>query len=325
MHEILNGLSQAESIIIAGHIRPDGDCVGSCLGMYHYIRDNYPQAAVSVRLEEVPDAYRIIPGSEQILTDCAPQPACDLFIALDCSEKERLGKCVRYFDQARATVCIDHHISNPGYADQNLIEAAASSASEVLCSCLDEEKIGYEAAYALYAGMICDSGVFKYSSTSHHTMDIAGRLMEKGINAQHLIDGIFYQKTYKQNLLLAKCLLASKQYLDGKMIMSVASRQIMESLDAGHEDLEGIIDQLRLTKGTEVAVLVSWNPDGIYKYSMRSIDWVDVSRIAGHFGGGGHIRAAGFSSKDDVETVCGQLIDMVKEQLAYVCWHDQRI
>ena len=149
-------------------------------------------------------------------------------------------------------------------------------------------------------------------------MDIAGRLMEKGISAQHLIDGIFYQKTFKQNQLLAKCLLAAKQYLDGKLILSVATQEIMESLDAGHDDLEGIIDQLRLTKGTEVAVLVSWNPDGIFKYSMRSIDIVDVSRIAAVYGGGGHIRAAGFSSGEDVETVCGQLIAMVKEQLSHV-------
>ena len=178
--------------------------------------------------------------------------------------------------------------------------------------------ISKAAAEALYTGIICDSGVFKYASTSHHTMDIAGRLMEKGINAQHLIDGIFYQKTFKQNQLLAKCLLAAKQYLGGKLILSVASREIMESLDANHDDLEGIIDQLRLTKGTEVAVLVSWNPDGSYKYSMRSIDCVDVSRIAGTFGGGGHIRAAGFSSEDDVMAVCNQLIDMVKEQLSHV-------
>ena len=318
MIDLTGAVKSVQTVMIAGHVNPDGDCVGSCVGLWLYIRDNYPQVKADVRLEAVPEVYRVLEGTEAVLTAYDEEKQYDLFVALDVSDKKRLGQAVKYFETAKHTICVDHHVSNDGFADENLIVPDASSACEVLTGLLDMDCISKAAAEALYTGIICDSGVFKYSSTSHHTMDIAGRLLEKGINAQHLIDGIFYQKTYKQNLLLAKCLLASKQYLDGKMIMSVASRQIMESLDAGHEDLEGIIDQLRLTKGTEVAVLVSWNPDGIYKYSMRSIDWVDVSRIAGHFGGGGHIRAAGFSSKDDVETVCGQLIDMVKEQLAHV-------
>ena len=316
MHEILNGLSQAESIIIAGHIRPDGDCVGSCLGMYHYIRDNYPQAAVSVRLEEVPDAYRIIPGSEQILTDCAPQPACDLFIALDCSEKERLGKCVRYFDQARATVCIDHHISNPGYADQNLIEAAASSASEVLCSCLDEEKIGYEAAYALYAGMICDSGVFKYSSTSRRTMDTAGMLMEKGIPFTQIIDTVFYERTYLQARVLGYCLQKSTLSCGGALIWCSLSREEMDSFGVSHADLEGVVAQMKLTKGTEAAAFLTATPDGRLRISLRSAGKADVRRIAEGFGGGGHILAAGATTDTDAQEAIRQIEEMLTAQLS---------
>ena len=318
MIDLTGAVKSVQTVMIAGHVNPDGDCVGSCVGLWLYIRDNYPQVKADVRLEAVPEVYRVLEGTEAVLTAYDDEKQYDLFVALDVSDKKRLGQAVKYFETAKHTICVDHHVSNDGFADENLIVPDASSACEVLTGLLDMDCISKAAAEALYTGIICDSGVFKYSSTSHHTMDIAGRLMEKGINAQHLIDGIFYQKTYKQNLLLAKCLLAAKQYLGGKLILSVASREIMESLDANHDDLEGIIDQLRLTKGTEVAVLVSWNPDGIYKYSMRSIDCVDVSRIAGSFGGGGHVRAAGFSSEDDVETVCSQLINMVKEQLAHV-------
>lgn len=318
MIDLNSALNSVKTVMIAGHVNPDGDCIGSCTGLWLYIRDNYPQVKADVRLEAVPEVYRVLEGTESIMTAYDDEKQYDLFIALDVSDIKRLGKAVRYFDTAKHTICVDHHISNEGFADENLIVPDASSACEVLTDLLDMNSISKAAAEALYTGIICDSGVFKYASTSHHTMDIAGRLMEKGINAQHLIDGIFYQKTFKQNQLLAKCLLAAKQYLGGKLILSVASREIMESLDANHDDLEGIIDQLRLTKGTEVAVLVSWNPDGSYKYSMRSIDCVDVSRIAGTFGGGGHIRAAGFSSEDDVMAVCNQLIDMVKEQLSHV-------
>ncbi len=318
MIDLLGAVKNAKTVMIAGHVRPDGDCIGSCVGLWLYLRDNYPEIEADVRLESVPELYRILAGTEAVITNYDEDKVYDLFVALDASDKTRLGDAVKYFDSARHTVCIDHHISNKGFADENLVLPGASSACEVLTDLLEMDKISEDTAAALYTGLICDSGVFKYPSTSHHTMDIAGRLMEKGISAQHLIDGIFYQKTFKQNQLLAKCLLAAKQYLDGKLILSVATQEIMESLDAGHDDLEGIIDQLRLTKGTEVAVLVSWNPDGIFKYSMRSIDIVDVSRIAAVYGGGGHIRAAGFSSGEDVETVCGQLIAMVKEQLSHV-------
>ncbi len=318
MIDLFEAVRKAETVMIAGHVRPDGDCVGSCVGLWLYLRDNYPHVKADVRLESVPEAYRVLKGTEAVLTGYNDECQYDLFIALDASDKERLGEAVRYFETAGHTVCIDHHISNKGFADENLIVPDASSACEVLAGLLDMDRISKDTAASLYTGIICDSGVFKYSSTSHHTMDIAGRLMEKGINAQHLIDGIFYQKTFRQNQLMAKCVLAAEQYLDGKLILSVATKEIMESLGAGHDDLEGVIDQLRLTKGTETAVLVSWNPDGVYKYSMRSVDVVDVSRIAVCYGGGGHIRAAGFSSDKDVESVCADVIRMVKEQLEHV-------
>ena len=315
MLNLLSALEKAKAVIISGHTRPDGDCVGSCMALWHYIRDNYPDVHAQVRLESVPASYRLIPGTENIITNFDDDQTCDLFIALDASDKARLVGAARYFDAADHTICIDHHISNQGYADENLVCPQASSACEVLAGLLDMDRVSLNCAIALYTGIICDSGVFKYSSTSRRTMEIAGQLLEKGVPGQQLIDGVFYQKTYMQRKLLGRCLQDSFLSLDGRMFSCIVRWETMRLFGASHEDLEGVIDQLRMTEGVETAVLISEDETGTFKFSMRSNRQVDVSRICEVFGGGGHIRAAGFSVKADMPEVFGRVEAMVKEQL----------
>lgn len=315
MNNILSCLENVHTVMIAGHTRPDGDCVGSCMGLWHYIHDNYPHITVDVRLEPISDSYRVIPGTDQIISTYDDDKTYDLFIGLDASDKERLANAAKYFDTAAHRICIDHHISNPGYADENHILPKASSTCEVLADLMEMDKISYDTAFALYVGIICDTGVFKYSNTSHHTMDIAGRLMEKGIPFSELIDGVFYRKTFMQNQLLGRCLLESRLTLDGKVIVCIIDKKTLDSFNAGHSDLEGVIDQMRVTEGIEVAVLASETDGDKYKFSLRSNQYVDVSRIANTFGGGGHVRAAGFSVGGDAEAVFSQVEAMIKEQL----------
>lgn len=315
MHKILQCLQEARTVLISGHVRPDGDCVGSCLGMYYYIRDNYPQIDVSVFLEEVPSAYRILPGSQLIRVDTPDLPACDVFIALDCSERERLGRYERYFAQARYSICIDHHISNTGYADENLIRAEASSASEVLCDVLDSTRISEKAAYALYTGIICDSGVFKYSSTSRHTMEVAGMLMEKGIPYTQIIDQVFYERTYTQAQVLGYCLQKSRLSCGGALISCVLTKEEMDRFGAVHADLEGIVSQMKLTKETEVSAFLSFTDDGMLRVSLRSAGKADVRAIAECFGGGGHTLASGATVGGDPEEVIARIEEMLTEQL----------
>ena len=317
MNNILSCLEGARTVIIAGHTRPDGDCVGACMGLWHYIKDNYPQIEAEVRLEPIPESYKVINGVEHVISTYEDDKVYDLFIALDASDKERLAKAQKYFDTAKHRICIDHHISNQGFADENLVVADASSASEVLCGLMEMDKISYDAAMALYIGIICDTGVLKYSNTSHHTMDMAGRLMEKGIPYSDLIDDVFYRKSFKQNKILGFALEKCQLVLGGQMIMCILEREELDRFEAGHGDLEGIIDQLRLTRGVEVALLAS-AADGendTYKFSLRSNHYVDVAAVAGKFGGGGHVRAAGFSAFGNVTEIYNTIEQLIKEQL----------
>lgn len=316
MHDKIGGyLENVTTAVIAGHTRPDGDCAGSTLALYNYLRDNYPQVHVDLYLEPVAEVYKVIKNADQIISDYDRDETYDVFFALDSSDKERLAGAVKYFDTAKRTVCIDHHISNEGYADENIVFSKASSTCEVLATLMDMDTVDVDVAEALYIGIICDTGCFKHSNTSEQTMNITGKLISKGIRFSKLTDEVFYQKTYMQNQLLGRCLLESFLVFSGKCIVSVADRKVMDFYEAQSSDLEGVIDQMRITKGVEVAVLLTEIGDRKYKVSMRSNEFVDVAKIAGIYGGGGHIRAAGCTMSGTKYDVINNLTMFIEEQL----------
>ena len=181
----------------------------------------------------------------------------------------RLGKFSCYFERARDSICLDHHVTNTRYASANLVVADASSTCEVLYGQLDEAYIDRTVAECLYTGLIHDTGVFKYSCTSAKTMEIAGKLMEKGIDFGAIIDNSFYRKTYVQNQILGRALLESVTFMDGKCIFSAVRKKDMEFYGVDSKDLDGIIDQLRLTEGVECALFLYESGAQEYKVSMQ--------------------------------------------------------
>ena len=132
MIRLANELENVKTVAIAGHIRPDGDCTGSCLAVYSYLQENFPGISADVYLEMVNPNFQFLKGAAQIRTSCDEDRDYDLFIALDTSERERLGGAEKYFETAGRTICIDHHITNPGFADQNWVDAQASSTAELV-------------------------------------------------------------------------------------------------------------------------------------------------------------------------------------------------
>ncbi len=308
-------LANVKTVAISGHIRPDGDCVGACLGVRNYIQDNFPEIAADVYLEQVVPKFRFLRGAEEVKTDCSEERVYDLFIALDASDRERLGEAVKYLDTAKHTVCIDHHITNHGFADENWVVADASSASELAFETMEEEKISRFAAEALYMGIAHDTGVFQYSNTSGKTMQIAGSLMAKGIDFSRIVDNTFYKKTYMQNQILGRALVESILLLDGQVIVGRIREKDMEFYGAGPADLDGIVSQLRVTEGIEVAVFLYETGNHEYKVSLRSNGDADVSAICTYFGGGGHVKAAGCTMHGTFYDVVNNLTLHIERQL----------
>lgn len=313
--EVLQG---AERTAIAGHVRPDGDCVGSCIGLALYLKEYFPQLEVTVYLGDFQDSFRFLKGTDEITDDYTRDVVYDVFFALDCGDMERLGEAAKYFRTAKKTVCIDHHVSNRSFADINYVEPEASSASELVCTILDEDKITREMAEALYMGMAHDTGTFTYSCTSSRTMRIAGMLMDKGIDFTDIVDRTYVQKTYLQNQILGRALLESITMLDGQIIFSAIRQKDMTFYGVEPKDLDGIVQQLRSTKGVEGAIFLYETGPQEFKVSMRSNGKIDVASIACYFGGGGHKRAAGCTMQGTVYDVINNVVKHMDKQLKQV-------
>lgn len=308
-------LAGNQTVAISGHIRPDGDCVGSCMGLYLYLTENYPQIQADVYLEEIPPAYRMIERTKEVKHRIAEEKSYDLMICLDCGDEKRLGFSEPLLHRAKKTVCIDHHISNQAFADENQILPEASSTSELVYRLLDYDKISKSCAEALYMGIAHDTGVFRYSCTAPETMEAAAALMRKGILFSQILDKTYYEQTYVQNKMLGKALKNSRLLLNGQCIVSAITEEEMKEVGASPADLEGIVSQLRQTEGVEVAVFLYETAPGEYKVSLRSVELIDVSRIAGIFGGGGHVKAAGCTIRGKKEEIVSRIREQITLQL----------
>lgn len=309
MSKLLDAINKANTIVISGHIRPDGDCVGSTTAIYNYIVDNFPDKKVDYLLEPFTKSIsKCIERPETIgLTEA------DLFISLDCASKDRLGSAQEMFDKAKYTFVIDHHKTNTGFGNENVVVAEASSACEVLFELLDPEKISLKTATSLYIGIVHDTGVFKYNSTSRRTMEIAGLLLEKGVNSAFIIDETFYAKTFAQNKLLAKGLNKACFLEDIGCIYTVISMDDLAEVGLTSADTDGIVEQLRLTDGVEVAAFIRQDDKELYKVSLRAkTGIVDVSTISVMHGGGGHKMAAGYSLNGTEEEVVATIVKDIR-------------
>lgn len=315
MKKILEEVKDAKTIAISGHIRPDGDCVGSCMGMYLYLKKELKGAQISVFLEKPSEVFNCIHSVEEIRqAEENDDTVYDVFIALD-SSKDRLGAAEPLFDRAVKKINIDHHISNSGCGDVNYIRADASSASELVYELLEKDGLDEEIAKALYIGIIHDTGVFQYSNTSESTLQAASKLITFGFDFSKIIESTFYEKTFVQNQILGRALLESILFMDGKCIAAVISKKMMDFYGVDGKDLDGIINQLRNTKGVECAIFLYELDTLTYKVSMRSGAEVDVAKIAQFFGGGGHVRAAGCTMLGTAYDVINNLSAQIEIQL----------
>lgn len=323
MNNILEAISTEQTIAISGHVRPDGDCFGSTMALYYYLRNAFPDRHIDLYLETVPGDFKFLPLSDTIKTKEAMEgkleslPSYDLFFSLDCGSPDRLDFVEVLFERAKHTISIDHHISNTYFGQINHVAADASSTCEVLYDLFEEDKIDDDIATALYLGMVHDTGVFKYSNTSRHTMEIAGKLIERGIPFSRIIDETFYEKSYAQNMLIGRAVLDSTLFLDGRVIATHIEKETMNFYGAGSDDLDGIVNQLRITRGVDVAIFLHETGEREYKVSLRANnrDAVDVSKIAVFFGGGGHVKAAGCTIKGTYQEIYNKLLEQIQKQL----------
>lgn len=313
MIKIVEELQQAKHIGIGGHIRPDGDCVGSAMGLYLFLKKALPNTEIGVYLESPSSVFQTIAGIEEIHSEITGDEPIDVFIVLDC-EPNRLGFSEPLFLKANKTIHIDHHISSKGSGDVIYLKPEASSTSELIYELIDLELLDMEIAKALYIGIIHDTGVFQYSNTSKKTLETAAHLIEYSFDFPTIIEETFYQRSFKQTKLVGKAMMECEAKLDGRVMFYSISKTELEQYEADSKDLEGVVNQLRMVKGVDCAVFAYELTTGEYKISLRSNQHVNVSKIAETFGGGGHVRAAGCTVKGELSSIINDVLQQIKNQ-----------
>ncbi|MGB9678624.1 MAG: DHH family phosphoesterase [Thermoanaerobacteraceae bacterium] len=311
--DIIDEISKAKSIILITHISPDGDALGSITGMYNALKSLDKDVTMFVD-DNVPDIYNYLPGIDNISRPYYKE--VDLILIMDCADIERMGKAKDLLKSNALSINIDHHISNKLYAKMNYVDTNAAATAEIIYQLIKflRVRLDEDISTSLYTAIVTDTGGFMYESTTAKTHEIAGDLINNGARFKEVSDTIFHSLKYSKAKLIGKVLDKLTLYNDGKIAyMEVLKKDFYET-GTDNSDIENIINFGRDIIGVEVAILLV-ERDNEFKISLRSKDNIDVNKIAGLFGGGGHIRAAGCSLFLTYEQAKQEILNAVIKEL----------
>lgn len=315
MRSIIEGIEKYDSFSILTHVSPDGDTLGSALAM-HILLTGMGKRAEVICEEPVPHIYKYLPRAYKVVL---PEKAkgYECVIAVDCADMQRFKKSEHLFTGAQFTMAIDHHFTNKGYADANLICPDASAACEVVYELYKamDKPIEYAAAVCLYTGIVTDTGNLTYSNTTPDCIRMVAEMLENGLNITEINRNIYRTVPFSKTRLQGHVLANMKLELGGQIGIATLTVAEMDSFEATNEDCEGIVDNVRDVESVKVAIFIREGRDGTYKVSLRSKECADVGRIAGKYGGGGHAAAAGYTSKEPLSTTYANVLRDVMEEL----------
>ena len=299
LDNILEEINKAENIVILTHENPDGDAIGSGLAMYHALKAYGKKPDIIV--PEHSRTFNCLPGIEEVKTESNIEHY-DLAISLDCATIKMLNGFADYFENARVKVCIDHHSTNTMFGDYNYVNPAAPACSQILLVILEYFgiEISKEIGTCILAGIITDTGGFKYQGVTAETFEFVAWLLNKGVNVSKLYRQVLEVKT-KANFELHRLASNRIEFLEnGKVAYTYITAEDEKSVNAESGDHEGIVEIGRSVEGVEVSIFVRETEKGC-KISLRSNEYVNVADACIVFGGGGHARAAGCTIQGSVE------------------------
>lgn len=313
--EAIEGI-RGRPVAVLGHVRPDGDCIGSQVAVARVLRE-MGFDAVCYNHHSVPSNCASFVGDTPFHVDETGVDTSRVAISVDCADRKRLGPVLQEA-YPEIYLNIDHHISNTLYAEHNIIEGTASATGEILGGIfLDNDlEVDDVTAQALYVGIATDTGQFRFASTTRDTFEICCHLMERGADpAAAAMD--LYERESPAKLALLQRFLASFKYLcDGKACIGVIDEDDWTATGATKEDTEGLVDYARSIEGVEIGVLLEQR-DGMMKGSFRSKDPVHrVDQLAVQFNGGGHACAAGFNPESTLDEFYPRLAAALEKHFA---------
>lgn len=312
--EIRKVMLNSNNIVIAGHTSPDGDAIGACLALAGSLCTLGKK--VSVILDRYSEKYDVIPGKELIVYDGYENLKPDLFLSLDCGDRERLGDIAGSIFDKTYNINIDHHISNTYFGNLNYVDNDSSSTSEIIYKliqgCMPIDK---NIASGIYAGLINDTGGFRHSCTSPVTMNVAAELLTYNIPFTKIYNDLYYTHTFVEAKLMGKALENVRRLHDGKVSYTTLTLEDISNCEGTTKQLDGIVEYVKNIGGTYVGVFFYEKGKNEIKASFRSEDEVNVSEIAVSLGGGGHAKAAGCTLEMSLDEAVSTVLNLIKSKL----------
>jgi len=309
---------QAQRIALITHVAPDGDAYGSTLALYDVLKALGKDVCVYSN-DPLVSMYLFLPGMQDICPVPEMIPQFDLVVSLDAADEKRLGGCLEVLKHGKNTVCIDHHGTNPGYAQSNLIDSAACATSELLFDLF--EQLGYpvsdRAKICLFCGISTDTNHFNFNSVSAHTFEVAAKLRTADLDINEMTKILYRQRSVGKTRLIGHMLGSMRLLCGGKLAVLSCSHEDCVSFGAGPDDYEGIINYGIETKGVQISILARTTAQqGDVKVSFRGVEPYDVAMLASSFGGGGHKLASGCTLHDmTLEEACEKLAQAAAQML----------
>lgn len=309
--EIVDIIEGAENVLVATHVYPDGDALGSQIALGG-ILESLGKNVFLYSEETVSYLYEFLPGCEKLNVTLPGLQSFDCAVALDCGDRLRLGREMDRLLEIHPFIVIDHHEGHKEFGDIRWVDAKRPSTGEMVYDLAQTLKadVSYEAAYCLYTAIVTDTGSFKYSSTTADTFRVAGELVAKGVKPSKVAGKIFDNFTVNR-LQLLKDVLGTLTLHEGNRIAFITvTRDMFAQTGAGEADTESFINFPRSLASVKIAAFLKETKDGLVSVSMRSKGSKhDVAQVARKFGGGGHRKAAGFKVRDiAIEEVRAQLL-----------------
>ena len=293
------------SFLIVSHVDPDGDAIGSSLGLAWALRAMGREVAVA-NSSALPENLRFMPGSEWVRRPAEIRTVFSSVIVLDCSSVDRIGlEAESLIAPGAAIANIDHHAANTGFGDPRLVNTEACATAELVSDVLDACGIPLEpeVAICLYTGVASDTGGFRYLNTTPRALRLAARFVEHGAMPAVASDALYGKKSEASLKVLGFALSSLEKLSHGQVAALTISREMFEKAGASTEDSDGIVQFAKALDGTRVGILIQEIAPGEVRLSIRSDGSVDVNAVAAGFGGGGHRNASGARVKGDLATV----------------------
>ncbi len=307
-------LQAAKKVAIFAHTNPDGDAMGSAYSLKLALKEMGKSAEVFLNPGSDTQAYRLVRGKEEEGIAVAD---CDLMVALDCGDAFRLGSYQQVFEVFSNTISIDHHITHKTFAKETVVQDI-SSTCELLFGLYTEMDLvmSEDIAHNLYIGLVSDTGNFKYSCVTPQTHIVAAKLMERGADCTKITKVLFDTKSIAYYSLMKKAIDKLSLYLDGKVAVLYLTAEDFVQSGIMESAAVGIVTLPISVEGVQVGVYIRGREDGTLKVSLRSTENIDVSVIADRLGGGGHMRASGYTPQsNELPKVLDALLQEIQQQM----------